>query len=71
MPIYEYYCKECGKAFEVIVRRGRENAVTCPACGSKNPRKLMSVCTYIGGEGGGGTSSCAGCSAATCATCGK
>lgn len=69
MPIYEYQCGKCGKTFEAIVKRGEEDAVICPACGSKNPRKLMSACAYIGGEGG--ASSCAGCSATSCATCGK
>ena len=32
MPIYEYDCRKCGAAFEMLVRNGKVPA--CTACGS-------------------------------------
>ena len=41
MPIYEYQCKQCGNAFEVLVRPGTEPA--CPTCQSGELEKQLSV----------------------------
>ena len=41
MPIYEYRCRACQAAFEVLVRGDR--AVTCPHCGSSSLDKQFSV----------------------------
>ncbi len=44
MPIYEYACEACGKIFEefeptaVTVKKEKE----CPACGSKETRRVVS-----------------------------
>ena len=44
MPIYEFQCKKCGKAFEVIFKTAAETLkVCCPACKSKNVQKFLSV----------------------------
>lgn len=41
MPIYEYACQQCGNQFEQLVRSGE--SVSCPACGSDQLRKLISL----------------------------
>lgn len=43
MPIYEYRCKECNNAFEVLVRsRGEESLLRCPACEHGEIERLLS-----------------------------
>jgi len=42
MPIYEYRCNGCGKKFEELVS-GTATELACPACGSKETQKLLSV----------------------------
>jgi putative FmdB family regulatory protein len=44
MPIYEYTCKSCKKSFEQLVKSmtAAEN-VKCPACGSKQTDRSLSV----------------------------
>ena len=41
MPIFEYSCKSCGKAFEALVR-SHDPAPTCPACAGADLEKLIS-----------------------------
>jgi putative FmdB family regulatory protein len=41
MPIFEYACRACGKAFEVLVR-GQEQP-HCPACESADLDKTLST----------------------------
>ena len=40
MPLYEYRCQNCGKAFEQLVL-GEKEPVSCPLCGG-GIEKLMS-----------------------------
>jgi putative FmdB family regulatory protein len=65
MPIYEYSCKACDRAFEeLVLRRSDENDVRCPACKSTRVEKRISrpASTRSGGEGGGaGSRSSPGC----------
>ena len=42
MPIYEYTCQSCEKAFEELVRSA-DQAVSCPECGSNKVQKRLSV----------------------------
>jgi putative FmdB family regulatory protein len=49
MPIYEYACRQCGAAFEVLIR-GHETP-RCPACESADLEKALS--TFAVGAGGG------------------
>ena len=44
MPIYEYYCKQCNKNFEKLVRLGTEQLI-CPNCGNIS-KKIISQCTF-------------------------
>jgi putative FmdB family regulatory protein len=43
MPIYEYECKKCKKAFEALVRISAEEKPECPQCGSRHTERLLSV----------------------------
>ncbi len=41
MAIYEYGCKKCGQKFELMRRvAARDDAATCPECGSKTPKRI-------------------------------
>jgi len=51
MPIYEYRCRACGKAFDHLHRRLNEPAPACPACGAKRPvKQLSSFSPKVGGS---------------------
>ncbi|HBG92979.1 MAG: hypothetical protein A2X54_01955 [Nitrospirae bacterium GWF2_44_13] len=70
MPIYEYNCSKCKKAFSVLQKTGSsEKDTVCPDCGSNTVKKLLSAfsCSVTGagtfspsssaracGSGGGG-----------------
>jgi putative FmdB family regulatory protein len=41
MPIYEYACRDCANEFEALVRTG--TVPSCPACGSVELEKQLSV----------------------------
>jgi putative FmdB family regulatory protein len=56
MPIYEYSCKECDRAFEeLVIRRSDEAEVRCPKCGSRRVGRLMSR-PAVARSGGGSAS---------------
>ncbi|MGO9547434.1 MAG: FmdB family zinc ribbon protein [Rhodomicrobium sp.] len=40
MPLYTYHCQECDKEAELLI--GSAAVAICPACGSKNMKRLMS-----------------------------
>ncbi len=62
MPIYEYACDACGKAFEeLIIRRSEEAEVACPACRGRRVSRLMSRTSSPRGGGDGGAPSGASC----------
>jgi len=43
MPIYEYQCPQCENKFEVRQSIGEDGSkLTCPKCGTPNPRRLFS-----------------------------
>jgi putative FmdB family regulatory protein len=43
MPIYEYACGECRKAFEeLVLRRSDEHEVRCPGCRGRRVTRQMS-----------------------------
>lgn len=41
MPIFEYECRDCHEAFELLVRS--DTRVACPACDSVRVLKKLSV----------------------------
>ena len=62
MPIFEYFCKNCGEKFETLVFSSQTGPVKCEKCGSEQTEKLMSTFAS-GGTGNNGSSfSGGGCS---------
>jgi putative FmdB family regulatory protein len=66
MPIYEYLCRDCDKAFELYVKAWGE-PVSCAACASANVEKRLSTFAMAGGASsanpmprGGGGACCGG-----------
>lgn len=52
MPLYEYSCRRCGEAFEVLQRMGeRGDELRCPACGATGADRRLS--TFAAGSGSG------------------
>ncbi|MFZ5969361.1 MAG: FmdB family zinc ribbon protein [Bacillota bacterium] len=44
MPIYEYKCDDCGKAFDMLMKMSeRDKEMVCPDCGSKQVKKQFST----------------------------
>jgi putative FmdB family regulatory protein len=41
MPIFEYECRDCREAFELLVRS--DTRIACPACDSERLTKKLSV----------------------------
>ncbi len=42
MPLFEFYCKQCDKVEEILVRNANES-VECPTCKSHDLQKQLSV----------------------------
>ncbi|MHB9039824.1 MAG: FmdB family zinc ribbon protein [Melioribacteraceae bacterium] len=43
MPVFEYKCNDCNKKFDVLHKSSANlEEVICPACQSKNHKKLLS-----------------------------
>jgi putative FmdB family regulatory protein len=64
MPIYEYVCADCGKAFEKLMRFSDPNIdhPDCPECESDKTHKRLSTFASFGsaGSNASGDSSCGG-----------
>jgi putative FmdB family regulatory protein len=44
MPLYEYFCKNCGKRFDKMLRFSEANsAPECPYCSSQETSKQIST----------------------------
>jgi putative FmdB family regulatory protein len=44
VPLFEYECLSCGRAFEVLTpRRERDTDVPCPGCGERDVRRRWST----------------------------
>lgn len=49
MPLYEYFCSECGERFTLLRPiRDRDAEAQCPKCGASDCRPLISVCAPSG-----------------------
>ena len=70
MPLYEFYCPQCGKEFEELCRTSVEN-MPCPQCAAESKRVLSSFCAGRRCSDGGVSLSggCSGCSGKNCSTC--
>lgn len=72
MPLYEYKCFDCDTKFEKLTRHENADAVSCPECGGRHARRLLSVFASVsrgatgetapisGGCACGGNCSCGG-----------
>lgn len=65
MPIYEYECKKCAEAFEILVFGNKD--VSCPKCGSNEVKKKFSTFAMKGVEKG--NSKCLSCTVSSCSSC--
>lgn len=55
MPMYEYRCRECGRAFEMLRRLSDSDSdVKCPSCDSKQVERQISACAVSFGSAAGG-----------------
>jgi putative FmdB family regulatory protein len=62
MPLYEFQCTECDRAFEELVRAASAIVeVRCPECGSDHVRRKVSVFASKVSGGGSSFSSPASC----------
>ena len=43
MPIYEYQCKACEKVSDFLQKMSDDPMITCPECGEKALKKLISA----------------------------
>jgi len=58
MPLYEYYCSDCQKKFELLVSHGQADDIVCVKCQGEHVRRLLSV--FSAKRGGGEDSSFGG-----------
>ncbi len=49
MPIFEFLCKDCGKASEILIFQELK-AQQCSFCGSGNIKKILSTPASISGK---------------------
>ncbi|MFO7667071.1 MAG: zinc ribbon domain-containing protein [Desulfobacterales bacterium] len=49
--MYEYKCEKCSRSFEKIVFATDSEPVSCPECGSKKVKKLLSSTSFIASSG--------------------
>ncbi len=57
MPVYEYMCQSCQKTFSLLQKIGTtEQDTTCPHCGSRDVKKLISSFCCSTGFGSSSTS---------------
>ena len=63
MPLYEFQCTECDRAFEELVRSAAAiTEVNCPKCGSEHIRRKVSLFASKGNTGGSAFAPAAACS---------
>lgn len=43
MPIFEYVCNACGQKFEKLEKGSAGEEKNCPACGSVDVKKALSI----------------------------
>ncbi len=66
MPLYDYRCKQCGHAFEELVRTmPGPSVLECPNCGQMTALRQLSTFSTRSRSSGGASTSSAGCGPAT------
>jgi putative FmdB family regulatory protein len=75
MPIYEYYCTDCGERFEIIRSiKEADSPILCKTCQSNHTHRAVSVFYAQSGTriiAGGNNASCAACSGGSCSSCNR
>lgn len=62
MPIFEYFCKDCGADFDIYLPASSDGRkVVCPSCNSENVRKVYHVNHCSSSENSGGNSDSGSC----------
>jgi len=62
MPLYEYVCRECGHAFEVLQRMGeRGDDLRCPVCDEVGADRQLSTFAGHASHGGSGAVNASAC----------
>ena len=73
MPLFDFICRSCGKAFEALVMGGGKPR--CPKCQSEDLEKQMSIFAHRSGDGASSSegsssgSGCSSCSSSNCSSC--
>lgn len=71
MPVYEYYCRECGTKFEKLHRMSTKGeTAACPSGHAGAARTLSLFATFSRGEGGDVQSFGGGCACGGACACG-
>lgn len=50
MPIFDFYCQDCGNKFDLMISNRDKDKVKCPECGSSKVRQLLSLFNTSSGE---------------------
>jgi len=66
MPLFEYECSDCGKRFDRLVAASAADDATCPRCGARQVRRLISV---IAGMTGRAAAPAPECGQGACGAC--
>jgi putative FmdB family regulatory protein len=48
MPLFDYFCLDCGESSEVLIKSNND-LPECGSCGSKNLKKLLSAPSSMSG----------------------
>ena len=70
MPIYEYQCTSCGKAFEELVMN-QSAQINCPKCNGADVKKMMSAAAFKSSDKFVSSSTASGCSSCATHNCGS
>ncbi len=46
MPLYQFVCRQCGHAFEVLTSMEKRADVVCPRCGGEVRRSYEGACSF-------------------------
>jgi len=72
MPIYEFKCLKCNKAFEMLQMGSEDKECKCPHCGGPDFERIMSTTNFAVSSGGGGKKGVSvenrSCSSGSCTT---